>query len=243
MKKIDLLVSTSILFLVSGCSMNSQKTASQKTPSNSAPAAVQASVAPAQTSPEAEPPAPLPDPLPALTSRQANPPAWRTENVKDGLSNAVELKQTSLDGKFDLVILQKGTYTFLSFVRHEHWESVHNQPAKGKLMYLRVKFDDGQEKRIEWDELGFATENLYSILWSYPAKANAPIGPSEEGPTGGSVGGDQLLLQEMMKHKSMLLEVEPGVTTQFDTTGLAHEVEKLRTPKTQPVLAAGQTAE
>ena len=234
MKKIALLVSTGILFLISSCSINSQKTAS-----NSAPAGVRASVAPARTSPYAEPPAPLPAPA----SGQANPQAWRSENVKDGLGNAVALKETSLDGKFDLVILQKGTFTFLSFVRHARWESVHKQPAKGKLMYLRVKFEDGQEKRIEWDELGFATENLYSILWSYPVKANAPIGPALEGPTEDSVGGDQLLLQEMMKHKTMLLEVAPGVTTQFDTTGLAREIEKVRTPKTQPALEARQAAE
>jgi hypothetical protein len=47
----------------------------------------------------------------------------------------------------------------------------------------------------------------------------------------------------MIKHKTMLLEVEPGVTTQFDVTGLAHELEKVRTPKTQAVLEARQTAE
>jgi hypothetical protein len=28
----------------------------------------------------------------------------------------------------------------------------------------------------------------------------------------------------------MLLEVEPGVTTQFDLTGLAHEILKVRAP-------------
>ena len=109
-------------------------------------------------------------------------------------------------------------------------------------MYLRVKFEDGQEKRVVWDELGFATENLYSVLWSYPAKADAPIGPVLEGPTGDSVGGDQLLIQDMMKHKAMLLEVEPGVTTQFDMTGLAHEMEKIRSPKARPVLEAMQSA-
>jgi hypothetical protein len=41
----------------------------------------------------------------------------------------------------------------------------------------------------------------------------------------------------------MLLEVAPGVTTQFDITGLAHEIEKMHAPKTQPVLQAGQIAE
>jgi hypothetical protein len=234
MKKVALLVSTGILFLISGCSINSQKTAS-----NSAPTGKQASVVPGGTSPFGVPAAPLP----ALTPGHVNPQAWRSENVKDGLGNAVALKGTSLDGKFDLVIVQKGTHAFLSFVRHERWESVHDQPAKGRLMYLRIKFEDGQERRIEWDELGFATENLYSILWSYPVKANAPIGPVLENSTEDSIGGDQLLLKDMMKHKTMLLEVEPGVTTQFDTTGLAREIEKVRTPKTQPVLEARQTAE
>jgi hypothetical protein len=63
-----------------------------------------------------------------------------------------------------------------------------------------------------------------------------------EGGTGDSVGGDKLLIQDMMKHRTMLLEVEPGITTQFDMTGLAREMEKVRTPKTQPVLEARQTA-
>ena len=234
MKKLALLASAGILFFTSGCSINSQKTVS-----NSAPTGVPSSVAPVSTSLSSEPAAPLP----GVTAGHVNPQAWRSENVKDGLGNAVALKGTSLDGKFDLVILQKGTHAFLSFVRHEHWESVHEQTAKGKLMYLRIKFDDGQEKRVEWDELGFATENLYGVLWSYPVKANAPVSPVLEGPTADSVGGDQLLLQDMMKHKTMLLEVEPGVTTQFDTSGLAGEMEKLRTPATQPVLEARQTAE
>jgi len=110
-------------------------------------------------------------------------------------------------------------------------------------MYLRAKFEDGQEKRIEWDQLGFATENLCSVLWSYPARTDAPIGPVLVGLTGDSVGGDQQLIQDMMKHKTMLLEVEPGVTTQFDVTGLAHEIEKVRTTKTEPVLEARQASE
>ncbi len=234
MKKVFLLVSTGILFTIFGCSGNSQKAASK-----SAPAVVQAATAPVSASPVVDPAAALPVP----SVGQANQQAWHCENVKDQLGNAIAVKGTSLDGKFDLVILQRGTYSFLSFVTHSRWESVHNKPAKGKLMYLRVKFEDGQEKRIEWDDLGFATENLYSVLWSYPAKANAPIGPVLAGPAGDSVGGDQLLLQDMMKHKTMLLEVEPGVTTQFDMTGLSHEIEKVRAPKTEPVIEARQTAE
>jgi hypothetical protein len=233
MKKVALLVSTGILFTILGCSGNSQKAVSK-----SAPAVVQASVAPASTSPAVDPAAALPLPSIGQTKQQA----WRSENVKDPVGNSVTLKGTSLDGKFDLIVLQKGSYSFLSFVRHAHWESVHNLPAKGKLMYLRVKFEDGLEKRIEWDQLGFATENLYSVLWSYPAKTDVPIGPVLEGPSGASVGGDQLLIQDMMEHKTMLLEVEPGVTTQFDITGLAHELEKVRSPKMQPVPAARQTA-
>jgi hypothetical protein len=44
----------------------------------------------------------------------------------------------------------------------------------------------------------------------------------------------------MMKHNTMLLEVEPRVTAQFDMIGLAHEMEKARTPAAQPVLEARQ---
>ena len=234
MKKAVLLVSTGILFTILGCSENSQKAASK-----SAPAVVQASTMPASASVAVDPAAALPVP----TLGQANQQAWTSENVNDHLGNAIAVKGTSLDGKFDLIILQKGTHSFLSFVRHSRWESVYNQPAKGKLMYLRAKFEDGQEKRIEWDQLGFATENLCSVLWSYPARTDAPIGPVLVGPTGDSVGGDQQLIQDMMKHKTMLLEVEPGVTTQFDVTGLAHEIEKVRTTKTEPVLEARQASE
>ena len=233
MKTVFLLMSTGILLIILGCSGNSQKAVSK-----SAQAVVHASAAPASTSPAVEPAATLPLPSLGQTKQQT----WRSENVKDRLGNAVALKGTSVDGKFDLIVLQKGSYSFLSFVRHARWESVHNLPAKGKLIYLRVKFEDGIEKRIEWDQLGFATENLYSVLWSYPAKPDVPIGPVLEGPTGDSVGGDQLFIQDMMKHKTMLLEVEPGITTQFDITGLAHELEKVRSPKTEPVLEARQTA-
>lgn len=234
MKKVFLLVSTGVLFTILGCSGNSQKADSK-----SAPTVVQASAVPASLSPVVEPTAGLPvPPVGHLNQR-----AWRSENVKDRLGNAVALSRTSLDGKFDLVILLKGTNSFLSFVRHAHWESVVHQPAKGKLMYLRLKFEDGQEKRIEWDELGFGTENLYSVLWSYPAKTYAPIGPVQGRSTGDSVGGDELLVQDMMMHKTMLLEVAPGATTQFDIAGLALEIEKMRTPKTQPVLESGQIAE
>jgi hypothetical protein len=232
MKKTFLLLSTGILFTILGCSGISQKGVSER-----AAAVAPAGAAEASPSPAVERAAALPIPL----VERANQQAWRAENVKETIGNAVALKSVSLDGKFDLVILEKGTSSFLSFVRHAHWEAVRQQPAKGKLMYLRVKFEDGQEKRIEWDELGFATENLYSVLWSYPAEGDAPIGPAQSGPAGNSVGGDQLLVQEMMKHKTMLLEVEPGVTTQFDLTGLAHELEKARNSKTQPILEARQT--
>jgi hypothetical protein len=234
MKKVFLLVSTGVLFTILGCSENSQKAVSKN-----APTVVQASAAPASTSPIVEPPVAIPISSVEHMSQQA----WQSENVKDRLGNAVALSRTSSDGKFDLVILQKGTNSFLSFVRHARWESVLHQPAKGKLMYLRVKFEDGQEKRIEWDELGFGTDNLYSVLWSYPVKTDAPIGPVPRGSTGESVGGDQLLVQDMMIHKTMLLEVAPGVTTQFDIAGLAHEIEKMGMPRTQPVLEAGQVTE
>jgi hypothetical protein len=235
MKKVSLLVSTGILLTTNGCSGESQKTISR-----SETAVVQASTAPTNPSPTVEATAAQ---LPIPSVRYSNQQSWHSEIVKDALGNVVTLRVTSMDGKFDLVILQEGTYSFLSFVRHTRWNVVHNQPAKGKLMYLRAKFDDGQEKRIEWDELGFASENLYSVLWSYPARADAPIGPALDGSTGDSVGGDQLLIQEMVKHKTMLLEVEPGVTAQFDMTGLAHEIDKVRAPKTQPVLEARQASE
>ena len=235
MKKVVLLMSTGVLFSILGCSGNSQKAVSK----GSLPV-VHASTAPANAS---SPATASVTPLPEVSAIQSSRHTWHSEDVKDLLGNAVLLKQTSLDGKFDLVILQKGTHSFLSFVKHSRWESVHDRPAKGKLMNLRAKFENGEEKRIEWDELGFATANLYSVLWTYPAKTDALIGPALEGDRVDSVGGDELFIQDMMKHTAMLLEVEPGVTTQFDVTGLAREIDKARTPKPRAVLAAQQTHE
>jgi len=233
MKKLFLLGSTSLLFFVIGCSENTQKTVSTSTP-----AVARAAAAPANPSPAAETAS-----LPVPSAGASNHRAWRTENVKDRFINGVELKTASLDGKYDLVILQEGRQAFLSFTRHGRWESVHNQPAKGKLMVLRAKFEDGQEKLVEWDELGFATENLYGVLWSYPAPKDASLGPALPGSEKDSFGGDQLLLQDMLKHKAILVEVEPGVTTQFDLTQLAHAMEKARASKTEPILEARQDAE
>lgn len=236
MKNVLALASTALLCTIWGCSRDSQKAVS-----TSAPAVAQASAVPAAAnpSPAAEPEAALPVP----SIEQASHQAWHTENVKDALVNGTALKVASLDGKYDLVIVREGRQSFLSFARHSRWESVHDQPAKGKLMVLRAKFEDGQEKHIEWDELGYATENVCSVLWSYPAMKDAPLGPVTEGAKTGAIGGDQFLIQEMTKHKTMLLEVEPGVTTQFDLTGLAQEIEKLRAPKTQPILEARGGAE
>jgi hypothetical protein len=230
MKKALLLVSTCILFAVLGCSKNSQNAVSK-----AALPVFEAPAAPANVSPAAEPVAALPE----VSVAQSDHPSWHSENIKDLLGNAVALKQTSLDGKFDLVILQRGTHSFLSFVRHAQWESVHSRPATGKLMYLRAKFEDGGEKRIEWDELGSGTTNLYGVVWSYPAKTGAPVGPVLERSLSDTVGGDELLIQDIIKHRAMLLEVEPGVTTQFDVTGLAREFENSRGSKT---LEAKRTA-
>jgi hypothetical protein len=119
---------------------------------------------------------------------------------------------------------------FLSFAKHDKWDAVHDQPAKGKLMDLRLEFEDGKEKHAEWDELGHGTENLYAVLWSYPASSD-------------SVGGDPLLMQEMVMHRTMVLEIEPGLTTQFDLTGLANEMRKIRPNQPEPTLEARQGAE
>jgi len=235
MKKVILLGSTGVLLLAAGCSGNRQKNASTSGPV--APAVAQAAVAStASTSPSVALPASLPVPSAGIS----NDDAWHSEKIKDRFSVGVQLKTTSLDGKYDLVILQEGRQAFLSFARHGRWESVHNEPAKGKLMVLRARFEDGPEKRIEWDELGFATENLFGVLWSYPAPKGASFGPVVASSNDDSFGGDQLLIQEMMRHKAMLVEVAPAVTAQFDLTGLAHQMEKARSSKAEPILEARQ---
>jgi hypothetical protein len=230
MNKVFLLVSAGVLFTVLGCSGKPQNTAS-KSPSL---AVVQASPAAADPSPAVEPLAALPD-----VSVGSSHEVWHSEHIKDALGHAVALKRTSSDRKFDLVIVVKGTHSFVSLVKHAQWKTVQG-PAHGKLMNLRAKFEDGQQRCIEWDELGSGTTSEYSVLWSYTAMRDSPVGPAMNKESD-SVGGDELLIQEMSKHTAMVLEVQPGVTTQFDIAGLAREIEKARDPKTEPVLAATQT--
>jgi hypothetical protein len=95
------------------------------------------------------------------------------------------------------------------------------------MMNLRLEFEDKQVKHVEWDELGAGTENLQGVLWSYPANSD-------------TVGGDQLLMQDMIKHKAMLVEIEPGITAQFSLTGLEHEMSRIHLTHDAPVLAASQ---
>src|SRR5262245_60278202 len=102
MKNAFLLMSMGILFTVLGCAGNSEKGAAK-----TAPTVVQASVAPAGSSLTEAPAAALPVPSVA----QVNQQAWHSENVQDRLGNAIAVKGTSLDGKFDLVILQKGRHS------------------------------------------------------------------------------------------------------------------------------------
>ena len=92
MKKLFLLLSTGALLTLLGCSGSSQKTISK-----SALSVVHASAPPTSTSPVAEPATPLPVPSVGSATQQT----WRSENVTDHLGNAVALKGTSLDGKFD----------------------------------------------------------------------------------------------------------------------------------------------
>jgi len=232
MRKVFLLLSAATLFAICGCSRNHQRPVAKN-----APAVVQAPAAPA---PAATPSVAMSvAALPVPSIEQAGSGTWRSEGVKDQYGDAVALKATSLDGKYDLVVLRRGANSFVSFARHGRWESAHQQAGEGKLMYLRVRFEDGEEKRIEWDEIGFATERVCSVLWSYPAKAGAPIGQQ----SADSVGGDEVLLQDMMKHKTMVLEVEPGVTAQFNTAGLTREMETISAPKAPTVLAATQDAQ
>lgn len=206
--------SISIALVLSACSANHSAT-------------VSASATPAEdTRSAAEPVAPLPVPTGGHLSLQP----WRPEPIDDHMGGAIVLKRTSLDGKYDLVILEKGREPFLSFVRHGRWEAVHDLAAKAKVMDLRLTFEDGQEKPVKWNELGFGTENLYSVLWSYPAKRD-------------SVGGDAFLMQEMLHHRAIVVEIEPGVTAQFDLTGLAAEMTRIRLSQSEPVLEARQGTE
>jgi hypothetical protein len=230
MNKVFLFVSTGVLFTVLGCSGKPQNTASK---SPSLPV-VQAPSAAADRSPAVESLAPLP-----AVSVGSSHEVWHSEHIKDALGDAVALKRTSLDGKSDLVIVVKGTHSFVSLVKHRQWKTVQG-PAHGKLMNLRAKFENGEERCIEWDELGSGTTNEYSVLWSYAGRTDSPVGPALNNASD-SVGGDELLVQEMSRHTAMVLEVQPGVTTQFDITGLAREIEKARAPKIESVLAATQT--
>jgi len=228
MKKVLLLVSVGALLGCSGKSPNAGSKAS-------ALPVVQASSAATNPSPTAEPVTALP-----AVSEGSNHQHWHSEIVKDTLGNAVALKHVSSDGKFDLVVVLEGTHAFVSLANHAHWESVRHRAAQGKLMNLRLKFEDGEESRVVWDELGFGTPNLYSVVWSYPTRPDSTVGQMPNSPSD-FVGGDDLLIQEMTKHTTMLVEVEPSVTTQFDIHELAPAIQKARAPKAEPLLTATQT--
>lgn len=224
MNKVLFLGFSGVLLAFTGCSRNhpakdsaNPRPAAQS--SQSSTAAMSIPVAPEPTTP-----------LPALTGTQPLAEPWRPEVVNDHMGGAIVLKRNSSDGKYDLVILEKGAKSFVSFTKHGQWESVHDRGAKGKLMNLRLEFEDGQVKHAEWDELGAGTENLHAVLWAYPSN-------------GDTVGGDQLLMQDMMQHKALLVEIEPGVTTQFSLIGLAHEMSRIRLTMPEPVLSAGQNPE
>ncbi|HUI50990.1 MAG TPA: hypothetical protein VLX60_04345 [Terriglobales bacterium] len=221
MRNVLVLGSTSLLLVLAGCSRNHTATAS----------ASAGQVAPTAAAPPSVPVVPEPaTPLPAVATSQPLPEPWRPQVVNDHMGGAMVLKRISSDGKYDLVILEKGAQYFVSFTKHGQWESVHELAAKGKLMNLRLEFEDGQVRHAEWDELGAGTEKLHGVLWSYPAKAD-------------SVGGDQLLMQEMMKHKAMLVEIEPGITAQFSLIGLESETSRIRLSAPAPVLTASQSVQ
>ncbi|HUL32354.1 MAG TPA: hypothetical protein VL128_00610 [Candidatus Eisenbacteria bacterium] len=234
MKTIALLGPTAILVALAGCSGNHPT-------ATSAPAALPAASQPARA-PSAEPPVQLtPVALPSFAAQPTFAESWRPEPVDDHLGGAIVLKRASLDGKYDLVILRKGAQAFVAFAGHGRWDAVHQQPAHGKLMYLRVKFEDGLEKRAEWDELAAGSADLHAVLWSYPADPVAELGPAANSAKNEVVGGDQFLMQDMMKHRAMILEIEPGVTTQFDLTGLEKEMGMIRPFNSEPILSASQT--
>jgi len=220
MNRLFPLISLSMLLALCGCSRNHQAPVSANT--QSTPGA-----SPAQETASDELSAPLPVPTGGHLSLQP----WRPEPIDDHMGGATVLKRTSLDGKYDLVILQKGSTPFLSFVQHARWEFVHSLAAKAKVMKLRLTFEDGHEKHVKWNELGFGTENLYAVLWSYPAQSD-------------SVGGDHLLMQEMLSHRAMVLEIQPGVTAQFDLTGLATEMAKVHPiQRSESILEARQATQ
>jgi len=230
MKTLLVLASSSLLAIAAGCSRNHPTSTA---PNSQPPASQPSSSAPARASVSAAPTTPLATP----TVANLFPEPWRPEPVDDHLGGAMVLKRTSLDGKYDLVILEKGNQAFPAFARHGRWEEVHDKPAQGKLLTLRVKFEDGAEKEIEWDELAYGTADEHAVLWSYPAGAAANADPAN------STGGDKLLMQDLMKHRALLLEVEPGVTTQFALTGLGTEMAKIRPLHTDEVLSASQAAQ
>ena len=89
---------------ISGCSDESQKSILSRTPD-----VVQASVARIDTPPLVTQAVSFP----ALAVGQMNQQVWRAAEFKDSLGSAVTIKGTSVDGRFDLVMLKKGTYTFV----------------------------------------------------------------------------------------------------------------------------------
>ena len=211
-----------IALMVSGCSKQSQV---QPAATSSTPDVVQAAA---------------PTPLPAL-SEQNDHQVWTAREIpvqgpNGSFLGTLRVKQVaSLDGRFDLTIDTEcltpcgaaSHIIYVKFSSHGHYDALMTDThLTDKLMHLRIAFDDGSGKDIEWIESTNTTNDILANLLLYPAKAGVPIGPIMRDSYSSGDGYD--FLQDMLAHKAVLVEVKPGVTTQFDLTGLPQVIEAAR---------------
>jgi hypothetical protein len=171
--------------------------------------------------------------LPALVRPRGEPHEWSAKHSED--LTDFDLQETSLDGKFDLILdlslipcsgencgCRYGTEVFLA--THGRYAALTQEPsAHDTLLHLRVEFDDGLVRPIEWDESSDTGHGLLADVSLYPAPTDVPIGPSPK--TNWTVLGDgNSLLEDLLAHKEVLVEVRPGVAAQFDLAGFSQAV-------------------
>jgi len=181
-------------------------------------------------------------PLPALANLPNTHEVWSVKESKVSNSSVFELRKASLDGRFNLSVYlmaddfrDSSNEPLIELTSREYSDSGTDK-AVYKLMGVRIRFDDGLEKHAEWQEYQYPTRGIDATLSSYTAMTSAPIGPIERDSS--STGGGKVLLKDMLARKAMLVEIEPGVSTQFDLSGLSRDFENLRTTKIQPLLEA-----
>lgn len=157
------------------------------------------------------------------------------ENNHQGYKHFTTLGKESLDGHFDLAIdlVADGSVLGISLT---NLDCTDYGLFRRSGMHTRIEFDDGLVQAVDWVDQVYRADSCKfpsAELLLYPAAVDSPIGllSNDQGddwnPWRDLDGQQQLgqgmnrMTQALLAHKEALFEIKPGVTTQFDLTGLS----------------------